>query len=51
MSETEPLGTPEDRVPLMVDFRAGLGFGVESAPVAGRTNDAKLFRVKTQRKG
>src|SRR5580700_9764303 len=32
MSETEPLVRPEECTLLIVDFQAGLGFGVESAP-------------------
>jgi nicotinamidase-related amidase len=40
MNETEALITPEECTLLMVDFQAGLGFGVESAPRQAVLNNA-----------
>jgi nicotinamidase-related amidase len=40
MSETEALITPEECTLLIVDFQAGLGFGVESSPRQAILNNA-----------
>jgi hypothetical protein len=40
MNETEALITAEECTLLMVDFQAGLGFGVESAPRQAVLNNA-----------